>query len=93
MKQRQFSLSAEAIQQFEKREQETREALELRRLQAVRLYGSGADIEVVQQVSGARRRTIQRWVYTYEAAGLEGLAPIGIKLRVQRERGWYFPGS
>jgi len=29
MKQREFSLSAEAILQFEKREQETREALEL----------------------------------------------------------------
>lgn len=75
MKQRQFNLSAEAILQFKKREQETREALEMRRLQAVRLYGSGADIAVVQQVSGASRRTIQRWVYTYEAAGLEGLAP------------------
>ena len=51
MKQRKFTLSAEAVVQFEKREHETREALELRRLQAVRLYGSGADIAVVQQVS------------------------------------------
>ena len=75
MKQRKFSLGAEAIVQFEKREQETREALELRRLQAVRLYGSGADIAVVQQVSGASRRTVQRWVYNYEAAGLDGLMP------------------
>jgi transposase len=73
MKQRKFKLSAEAIVQLEKREHETREALELRRLQAVRLYGSGADIAVVQQVSGASRRTIQRWVDSYEAAGLDGL--------------------
>jgi len=73
MKQRKFTLSAEAVVQFEKREHETREALELRRLQAVRLYGSGADIAIVQQVSGASRRTIQRWVDSYEAGGLEGL--------------------
>jgi putative transposase len=73
MKQRKFGLSIEAIGAIEKREQETREALELRRLQAVRLYGSGADMRVVQQVSGASRRTVQRWVDRYEAAGLEGL--------------------
>lgn len=73
MKQRKFKLSAEAVVQFEKREHETREALELRRLQAVRLYGSGAEIGVVQQVSMASRRTIQRWVDSYEAAGLDGL--------------------
>ena len=75
MKQRKFRLSAEAVRQIEKREQETREALELRRLQAVRLYGSGEDIAVVQQVSGTSRRTIQRWVYSYEVNGLAGLTP------------------
>ncbi len=62
MKQRQFKLSPEAVVQLEKREQETREALELKRLQAVRLYGSGVEMGVVQQVSRASRRTIQRWV-------------------------------
>src|SRR5579871_4168207 len=75
MKQRQFRLNEEAVRAFAAREGETREAVELRRLQAVRLYGSGADIEVVQQVSGASRRTIQRWVDDYEAKGLEGLKP------------------
>ena len=73
MKQRKFNLSVEAIVQFEKRERETREALELRRLQAVRLYGSGAEMGVVQQVSMASRRTIQRWADNYEAGGLDGL--------------------
>ena len=47
MKQRQFKLSPEAVVQLEKREQETREALELKRLQAVRLYGSGVEMGVV----------------------------------------------
>ncbi len=73
MKQRKFKLSPEAVVEFEKREHETREALELKRRQAVRLYGSGVDMAVVQQVSMASRRTIQRWVDSYEAAGLDGL--------------------
>ena len=75
MAKRKFKLSAEAIQQFEKREHETREALELRRLQAVRLYGSGAALTAVQQVSGAGCRTIQSWVESYEKQGLDGLKP------------------
>ena len=73
MKQRKFKLSPEAVVEFEKREHETREALELRRLQAVGLYGSGADMAVVQQISRASRRTIQRWVDRDEATGLDGL--------------------
>ena len=75
MAERKFRLNAEAIGQIIKREQETREALELRRLQAVRLYGSGEDIAVVQRVSSASRRTVQRWVDSYEARGLDGLKP------------------
>lgn len=75
MNQRKFRLSEEANREFTRREQETGEALELRRLQAVRLYGSGEDIAVVQDVSGASRRTIQRWVDSYEANGLAGLRP------------------
>ena len=73
MKQRKFNLSPEAIVALEKREHETRESFELRRLQAVRLYGSGAEMRVVQQVCGASRRTVQRWVDRYEIAGLAGL--------------------
>ncbi len=75
MAKREFRLTAEAIGQIRRREQDTREALELRRLQAVRLYGGGEPISVVQQVSGASRRTILRWVAQYEAEGLGGLQP------------------
>lgn len=58
MKHRKFNLNADEIRDIEGRERETREALELRRLQAVRMYGSGLDIHVIEQVSGAARRTI-----------------------------------
>ncbi len=73
MKQRQFRLTDKAIQELKARESQTRDALELRRLQAVRLYGSDERIEGVQRVSGASRRTIQRWVEHYESRGIEGL--------------------
>ena len=75
MANRKLKLNAEAIRQFEKREHETREALELRRLQAVRLYGSGEPLAAVQRLTGASQRTIQRWVGNYEAHGLDGLKP------------------
>jgi transposase len=75
MKHRKFRLSADAIRAFEERERETREALELRHLQAVRMYGSGMDIGVIEQVSGAARRTIADWIKAYQVKGLEGLKP------------------
>ena len=75
MKHRKFSLNVDEIRDIEGRERETREALELRRLQAVRMYGSGLDMHVIEQVSGAARRTIADWVKSYQKAGIDGLKP------------------
>jgi len=75
MKHRKFKLNEEEIRGIEAREGETREALELRRLQGVRLYGSGIGMAVVEQVTGARRRTVADWVKAYQTAGVEGLKP------------------
>jgi transposase len=75
MKHRKFKLNADEIWEIEERERETREALELRRLQAVRMYGSGLDMHVIEQVSGAARRTIADWVKAYQKAGIGGLMP------------------
>jgi transposase len=74
-KNRKFTLSKEAIGQIIQREQATREALERRRLQAVRLYGSGEDMGVIERISRASQRTIRRWVEQYRAHGLAGLKP------------------
>lgn len=73
MKQRQFRLTDKQIRELAAREGQTRDALELRRLQAVRLYGSDEGIEAVHRVSGVSRRTIQRWVTHYENRGIAGL--------------------
>jgi transposase len=75
MKHRKFRLSEDEIRAIERRERDTREALELRRLQGVRLYGSGTDMRVVEQVSGAARRTVADWVKAYQEIGIEGLKP------------------
>ena len=75
MKHRQFKLSEEAMRVIEERERETREALELRRLQGVRMYGSGLSMSLVEQVTGAARRTVVDWVKAYQKEGLEGLKP------------------
>lgn len=75
MKHRQFNLSEEDIRAIEEREHETREAFELRRLQGVRMYGSGLDMRLIEQVTGAKRRTVADWVKAYQKEGLEGLKP------------------
>jgi transposase len=75
MKHRRFRLNDDELRAIEARERETREALELRRLQGVRLYGSGLEMQFVQQVTGAARRTVGDWVKAYQTQGLAGLKP------------------
>ena len=74
MAKRVFTLSEKEIRQFQSREQGTRDVYELKRLQAVRLYGMGQDIASIQQVVQAAESTIREWVRRYEQHGLAGLA-------------------
>ena len=75
MKHRRFKLNDDELGAIEAREGETREALELRRLQGVRMYGSGMHMKVIEQVTGAARRTVGDWVKAYREQGVEGLKP------------------
>jgi transposase len=75
MKHRRFKLSDGEIQVLEAAERETREALALRRLQGVRMYGSGLDMKLVKQVTGAARRTVEDWIKAYRTHGVAGLKP------------------
>lgn len=75
MKHRRFKLTNEEIQTLAVAERATREALELRRLQGVRMYGSGLDMHLVKQVTGAARRTVEDWVKAYRQRGVAGLKP------------------
>ena len=74
MRKRTFHLSEHELEQFRQTEQKTRDAYELRRLQGVRLYGSGESMGQIQGVTQAAERTIREWVQRYQAQGLGGLA-------------------
>jgi transposase len=73
MGKRQFQLTDEEKQAFEQAERQTRDAYELRRLQAVRLYGSGIPSREIQQVIQCSDRRIREWAQKYGQRGLTGL--------------------
>lgn len=70
---REFVLNERAVQELERAEHATKQVDELRRMQAVRLYGTGVGIAVIQQVAQASERTVRRWVARYKEAGINGL--------------------
>lgn len=70
---RQFQLTDEEQQAFEQAERQTRDAYELRRLQAVRLYGTGMPTPQIRQVLHCSDRRIREWTQKYQQAGLVGL--------------------
>ena len=74
MAKRQFILIEEEIRQLQRAEAGTRDAYELRRLQAVRMYGLGQSIVAIQEVVQAGESTIREWVRRYEQSGIGGLA-------------------
>jgi transposase len=73
MGKRQFQLSEEEVQRFHQVEQATRDAYELKRLQAVRLYGSGIERQVIEALVGCDERSIRKWAQRYTQAGLDSL--------------------
>ena len=73
MAKRQFELTEEEKRTIEQAERETRDAYELRRLQAVRLYGSGIGTHEIEQVVQCSERRIREWVQKYRHQGVTGL--------------------
>jgi transposase len=73
MAKRQFQLSEQELEQFEQGESKSRDTHELKRLQAVRLYGSGMERRVIETLVGCDERSIRKWTQKYQQAGLDGL--------------------
>ena len=73
MANRQFQLSEVEREQFEQAEAQTRDVHELKRLQAVRLYGSGQARREIEGLVGCGERSIRKWAQKYQQMGLEGL--------------------
>lgn len=73
MAKRKFHLTDEEIEVIEQAERQTRDAYELRRLQGVRLYGSGIATPEIGRLIHATERRIREWAQKYGQDGLEGL--------------------
>lgn len=73
MAKRKFELSEIEIAGFRQAEQHTRDARELKRLQAVRLYGSGESVATIQRLTGCGPVSPCQWAMGYERGGLAAL--------------------
>lgn len=73
MAKRKFTLTPEEIQALQQAEKTTKQVDHLRRLQAVRLYGTGAALSVIQDLTHASDRSIRQWVENYDKRGIEAL--------------------
>lgn len=73
MANRQFQLNENEIAQLRQQENQTRDVREMKRLQGVRLYGSGLPISQVMAVTGNGESTIREWVQKYQAGGVAAL--------------------
>ncbi len=73
MGKRRFELSEAETRQLRAREQQTDRVAELKRLQAVRLYGNGQSIATIKDITGCAESSIREWVQEYKREGLAGL--------------------
>lgn len=73
MAKRQFQLNEQEQQAFREAERSTRDGYALKRLQAVRLYGSGVPTAEIQRLVGCAQRTIRHWSQRYGQGGLDSL--------------------
>lgn len=73
MAKRKFQLTDEERQAYEQAERQTRDVYELRRLQAVRLYGSAIATSEITRLTHASERRIREWAHKYGQHGLAGL--------------------
>ncbi len=73
MAKRQFIVNEEEQNELRRAAGQTQDSRELRRLQAVRLYGSGDAVSEIVQISGCTWRALMDWCAAYRAAGSGGL--------------------
>ena len=73
MAKRHFQLNEQAIEQIRQAEQRTRDVHELKRLQTVRLYGTGMTIKQIMDIHNCGASSIREWVQKYQQGGLSAL--------------------
>ena len=70
---RKFELSEEEQARLRYAEEKTKDARTVKRLQSVRLYGSGHEVAVITEVTGCSWRALMDWCRAYRRSGVEGL--------------------
>jgi transposase len=73
MAKRQIQLTEEEVTSFQRAEARTRDARELKRLQAVRLYGIGETVASIQKLVGCGPASPRQWACAYRQGGLAAL--------------------
>jgi transposase len=73
MAKRQFTLTDEEITEFKRTEDRLQGARELKRVQAVRLYGTGHSVAAIRELTGCSWRALMDWCRAYRQSGLDGL--------------------
>jgi len=73
MAKRKLKLTEREIGAFQRAEQQTRDVRELKRLQAVRLYGTGEAVKTIQKVVGCGPISPCQWAMDYRRGGLAAL--------------------
>lgn len=73
MAKRKFQLTEAEIGSFRQAEQQTRDVRELKRLQAVRLYGTGERVATIQRLTGCGPVSPCQWASEYGRGGLAAL--------------------
>src|SRR3989304_5230606 len=73
MRTRSFTLTEREIKAFQRAEDAMQNVRELKRLQAVRLYGTGQPVQMIQTVTGCSWRALMDWCQAYRERGLDGL--------------------
>lgn len=73
MAKRQFVLDEKEQQALRRAEGQTQDVREMKRLQAVRLYGSGYAVSEIKNVTGSSWRALMDWCQAYRVSGADGL--------------------
>lgn len=73
MAKRTFHLNEKEKNAFRQRETASADPAEMKRLQAVRLYGSGRAVTDIMDVTGCTESSLRRWVHQYREQDLRGL--------------------
>jgi len=70
---RKFILNEQEQAAFRQAEDRTINSREVKRLEAVRLYGSGYAVKTIQDATGCSWRSLMDWCQAYRTHGLDGL--------------------